>query len=135
MTGGLRRARQADANRTALRNGVLALGGSWLDLVPELGGEPDALIGWRGENRLVEIKNPLGTPEQRRPRPIQLEWHRAWRGHPVAVVETLADIVRAFEPGTDPSRTTRALTLPPSGPGRPGLGGSAAAGRRRRAKR
>jgi hypothetical protein len=93
---GLRRARRADDNRAALCEGWLKLGGSWLDLVPELGGEPDALVGWRGQDRLIEIKNPLGKPSERRPRAKQLEWHRAWRGRRPAVVETLADIVRLF---------------------------------------
>lgn len=74
----------------------MRLGGSWLDLVPEHGGEPDALLGWRGVDRLVELKNPERTPAQRALRAKQVEWHRAWRGQRPAVVETLADIVRLF---------------------------------------
>jgi hypothetical protein len=90
------RSRRADDNHAALRDGFRRLGGSWLDLVPESGGEPDALLGWRGQNVLVEIKNPLGSAAARRPRAKQVEWHRAWRGRPVAVVETLAEILRLF---------------------------------------
>lgn len=95
MTG-FRRARRADGNRAALCEGWLKLGGSWLDLVPETGGEPDALVGWRGQDRLVEIKNPLGSASARRPRDKQLAWHRAWRGRRPAVVETLAELVALF---------------------------------------
>jgi hypothetical protein len=95
----VRRAPQfKDANHGALRKAWRRLGASWLDLVPIDGGEPDALLGWRGQNRLVEIKSPLGSTTQRRPRANQIRWHRAWRGHPVAIVETLADCVRIFDP-------------------------------------
>lgn len=85
-----------DQNRAALRQGWLRLGGSWLDIHPLEGGEPDALLGWRGMDRLVEIKNPLGPPSARRPREKQAAWHRAWRGRTPAVVETLAEIVALF---------------------------------------
>lgn len=95
MTG-FRRARRADDNRAAIHDGWIDLGGSWLDLVPESGGEPDALVGWRGEDRLVEIKNPLGSPSARRLREKQIAWHRAWKGRTPAVVETLAELVRLF---------------------------------------
>ena len=95
----MRRAPQfKDANHGTLRDGWLALGGSWLDIVPLKGGEPDALLGWRRQDRLVEIKSPLGSTTARRPRANQIKWHRAWRGHPVAIVETLADCVAIFDP-------------------------------------
>lgn len=93
----LRWARRADDNASALRDGFRKLGGSWLDLVPETGGEPDALLGWRGQDRLVEVKNPQGKRSARRPRAKQLDWHRSWRGRRPAVVETLAEIVALFQ--------------------------------------
>jgi hypothetical protein len=93
---GLRRRRRSDANRQTLRDGFVGLGGSWLDIVPEHGGEPDALLGWRGQNELVEVKSPVASARDRRLRPKQLEWHRAWRGRPPARVETLAEIVALF---------------------------------------
>jgi hypothetical protein len=93
----MRRApRFKDANHPTLRDDWRKLGGSWLDIVPLEGGEPDALVGWRGVDQLIEIKRPDGTAGQRRLRANQVEWHRAWRGRPVARVETLADIVRLF---------------------------------------
>jgi len=85
-----------DDNHAPLREGWRRLGGSWLDIVPETGGEPDALIGWRGDDRLIEIKNPLAPPSRRKPRAKQIAWHRTWRGRPVALVECLGDMVRLF---------------------------------------
>jgi hypothetical protein len=96
-----------DANHPTLREGWRRLGGSWLDLVPETGGEPDALIGWRGQDRLIEIKNPLARKSKQRPRANQREWHRSWRGRPVAVVTCLGDMVRLFE-SPEPSKVHRA---------------------------
>lgn len=92
----MRRARRADDNHSALRDGWLRLGGSWLDLVPERGGEPDALVGWRGEDRLIEIKNPERAAHARQLRPEQARWHGSWRGRRPAKVETVGDIVRLF---------------------------------------
>lgn len=91
------RARRNDSNKSALHKLWLAIGGSWLDLVPEKGGEPDALVGWRGLNRLIEIKDPKKPPSERKLRADQEEWHREWRGHPVAVVMNFDDIRRLFD--------------------------------------
>ena len=92
------RARRVDINQTALRRLWLSVGGSWLSIAPEHGGEPDALVGWRGRDQLVEIKRPDNGPARKRPRPNQAEWHRAWRGRPVAVVTCFDDLRALFEP-------------------------------------
>jgi hypothetical protein len=95
----MRRApRHKDGNHAALRTLWRSVGGSWLDITPIEGGEPDALVGWRGQDRLVEIKNPDGSPSKRRPRAEQLAWHRAWKGRPVAVVLCFDDLLSLFEP-------------------------------------
>ncbi len=94
----MRRApRHKDANHAALRTLCRSVGMSWLDIIPIDGGEPDALIGWRGQDRLVEIKNPEASPSKRRPRADQLEWHRSWKGRPVAVVLSFGDLLRLFD--------------------------------------
>lgn len=94
----MRHAANKDANHAALRTLWRSIGGSWLDLVPEHGGEPDALIGWRKQDRLIEIKNPDGSASKRKPRPKQLAWHQSWRGRPVALVLCFDDMLRLFEP-------------------------------------
>ena len=92
------RARKVDANQPKLRKLWRSVGGSWLSLVPETGGEPDALVGWRGQDRLVEVKDPDARTDKQELRPDQVDWHRAWKGRPVAVVKCFDDLKGLFEP-------------------------------------
>jgi hypothetical protein len=87
-----------DANHAPLRTLWRSIGASWLDIIPVEGGEPDALVGWRGQSELIELKNPDGSPSERKPRAKQVAWHRSWKGRPVAVVLCFDDLLRLFEP-------------------------------------
>lgn len=91
------RARRTDSNQSSLRALWRAIGGSWLSIAPEHGGEPDALVGWRGKDALVEVKDPNKSPSRIKLRPEQVEWHREWRGRPVTVVHCFDDIRQLFE--------------------------------------
>jgi hypothetical protein len=82
----MRRAARKDGNEQALRAAWVAIGGSWLSIAPTVGGEPDALLGFRGRMALVEVKDGRKTAGNRKLRPGQVEWHRTWRGEPVRVV-------------------------------------------------
>jgi hypothetical protein len=55
-------------------------------------------VGFRGRDILIEIKSPEGSLNKQRPRQNQVDWHRSWRGRPVAVVLCFDDMVRLFEP-------------------------------------
>lgn len=93
------RARRTDSNQSEMRAAWRKLGGSWLSLAPEHGGEPDALVGWRGEDRIIEVKapeGPKGGTSGRKLRPEQVEWHAGWRGRPPALVRSVQDIVALF---------------------------------------
>jgi hypothetical protein len=89
------RARRTDGNKQALHKLWLAIGGSWLDIAPDHGGEPDALIGWRGKDALIEVKRPNAS-KARKNQPNQVEWRAKWRGRPVAVVECFDDLREIF---------------------------------------
>jgi hypothetical protein len=94
----MRRApRHKDGNHVELRDGCRRAGISWLDIIPSAGGEPDALLGWRGVNKLVEVKDPKQPPNRRELRQNQQDWHRSWRGDTPVKVETMADIMRLFQ--------------------------------------
>jgi hypothetical protein len=82
----VRRAARKDSNEPDLRKAWVRIGGSWLKITPVDGGEPDALLGFRGRMALVELKDGDKPPSARRLRSNQVEWHRTWRGEPVRVV-------------------------------------------------
>lgn len=88
------RVRRIDSNQAAIRKAWLAMGGSWLTIAPDLGGEPDALVGWQGQDQLIEVKGPKGKV-----RPEQARWHASWRGRPVAIVRTIEDLTALFSCG------------------------------------
>lgn len=88
----MRRAARKDGNHAELRDLWRRMGGSWLDVVPEVKGAPDALLGFRGVDQLAEVKDPEGDATARKLRPAQVEWHRQWRGRPVVKLETPKDL-------------------------------------------
>jgi hypothetical protein len=56
-------------------------------------GCPDLLVGFRGVNFVLEVKNPTQKPSDRRLTPDELAWHEAWGGQK-AVVETEAEALK-----------------------------------------
>jgi hypothetical protein len=92
------RAARKDGNHARLRKAWRGMGGSWLNIAAESGGEPDALIGWRNADRLIEVKDPEASMSDQQPRPDQVIWHRSWKGRPVAIVKTFGDMFRLFLP-------------------------------------
>jgi hypothetical protein len=88
----MRRAARKDGNEVSLRDAWEAIGGSWLSIYPIEGGEPDALLGFRGRQCLVEVKDGRKRASARKLRGNQVEWHRTWRGEPVRVVISMADL-------------------------------------------
>lgn len=93
------RVRRIDSNQADIRKAWLAMGGSWLTIAPDLGGEPDALVGWQGQDQLIEVKAPLGPrggKSNREVRPEQREWHARWHGRPVAVVRSFGELLALF---------------------------------------
>jgi hypothetical protein len=56
---------------------------------------PDLLIGWRGKNLLVEVKDGSKPPSDRKLTPDQVKWHEAWRGQ-VCVVKSVQEALEAI---------------------------------------
>lgn len=54
-------------------------------------GFPDAILGWRGQTYLLELKSPGGAL-----RGSQIMWLAAWKGGPVIHAETLSDVLHAL---------------------------------------
>lgn len=56
-------------------------------------GTPDLLVGWRGVNLLVEVKDGSKPPSKRELTPDETRWHEEWRGQ-VSIVESREDAQR-----------------------------------------
>lgn len=96
----MRRRAKVDGNHKAIVAGLRAAGCSVLDLSACGGGVPDLLVGFNGRERLVEVKSPGATKPhgKRRAETLdrQAEFAAAWRGVPVARVETLFEALAAM---------------------------------------
>jgi hypothetical protein len=98
----MRRAAKVDANQPAIVAALRKAGASVGLLHSVGGGCPDLVVGYRDpatglrECVLVEVKDGSKPPSARKLTEDQEDWHAAWRGRPVAVVETVEDALRVI---------------------------------------
>jgi hypothetical protein len=86
--------KRADANQPQLIRSIRKLPGVSVFLTHTVGkGFVDAVIGFRGVNYLVEIKDPGKSKSRKKLTPDEETFHRNWTGQ-VAVVETLEDVLK-----------------------------------------
>lgn len=90
----MRRAAHTDANQTAIVAALRKVGAKVTSLAAVGGGVPDLLVGFRGVNVLLEVKNPEQSKRDQRLRKSQREFHATWPGK-VAVVRTAEEAVLA----------------------------------------
>lgn len=88
-----------DANHGEIVAAFEELGCTVADLAGVGGGCPDILVGFRGVDQLVEIKDVPGPKGGLKNRHVdlsdeQVEWHRGWYGLRPQVVRTTADVVQ-----------------------------------------
>lgn len=69
-----------DANHGEIVAALRAVGCTIVDLAAVGGGVPDLLVGYRGVNLLVEVKDGSRVPSERRLRPSQVAFRDQWRG-------------------------------------------------------
>lgn len=96
----MRRAARIDDNQPQIVADLRACGVSVQPLHAVGGGVPDLLVGWRGRNVLIEIKDGSKPPSRRRLTPDQEEWHASWRGQ-VAVAENIEQALEIIGFGVD----------------------------------
>ena len=77
-----------DGNHAAIVAALEKAGATVLDLAAVGGGAPDILVGFRGVNTLIEIKDPSQSKRDTKLRDNQVEWHDAWKGRKPAVAMT-----------------------------------------------
>jgi hypothetical protein len=83
-----------DENQPEIVAALRKIGASVQPLHAVGSGCPDILVGWRGMNTILEIKDGAKPPSARKLTPDQVEWHANWRGQ-VAVVETVEEAIAA----------------------------------------
>jgi len=84
----VRRAARADRNQPEIVKAFRSLGATVQPLHTIGKGCPDAVVGFRGRNFLVEIKDGTLPPSKRALTADELEWHAMWEGQ-VCVVDSV----------------------------------------------
>jgi len=90
----MRRAAKVDTNQADIVAALRKIGASVQPLHSVGQGCPDLLVGWRGMNTILEIKDGKKPPSARKLTDDQVIWHEGWRGQ-VAVVETIEQAILA----------------------------------------
>jgi hypothetical protein len=92
----MRRAAKTDANQAHIVGALIACGATVQSLAAVGRGVPDLLVGHRGRTHLFEVKDGAKVPSARKLTPDQVEWHAAWNGRPVVVVENAEQAIAAL---------------------------------------
>jgi len=90
-----RRASKVDRNQAEIVLALRKVGASVHPLHAVGFGCPDLLVGYRGLNLLMEVKDGLLPPSARRLTPDQIGFHNVWRGQ-VAVVRSVDEAISAL---------------------------------------
>ena len=86
------RAARVDANQAVITKALRAIGASVQPLHTVGDGCPDLLVGYRGTNWLLEVKDGSKPPSARQLTPEQAQWHGYWRG-PVHIVTSVDEAI------------------------------------------
>ena len=92
----MRRAARIDANQEQVVSALRAAGATVHSLAGVGVGVPDLLVGYQGKTILFEVKDGYKPPSARRLTEDQLKWHGAWRGGPLAVVDSVDAALRVL---------------------------------------
>ncbi len=83
--------RKPDANQGVIEKALKRCGATVLDLSSVGGDCPDLLVGFRGEDRLLEVKTDDGALSDG-----QADFARDWKGRAVAIVRSEAEALVAI---------------------------------------
>ena len=88
----MRRAARADVNQHELVKFIRKMGASWQH-THAIPGALDGILGYRGIDIRVEIKDPDQPPSRRTLTPAEEKTIDEWKGRPPVIIETEADVV------------------------------------------
>lgn len=92
----MRRAARVDGNQTQIVDALRKAGCSVLSLASVGGGCPDLVVGVRGKNLLIEVKDGSKCPSKRSLTPDELEFFEHWKGCAM-IVESVAQALLAVK--------------------------------------
>ena len=92
----MRRRARIDGNHVAIVQTLRDLGVSVFSTAGVGDGFPDLVCGYHGTH-LLELKDGSLSPSRRRLTDDEREWHEAWLGEPVEVVESPAQAAQLVE--------------------------------------
>ena len=87
------RVAKVDANQSEIVAALREVGATVQSLAAIGKGCPDLLVGWRGNNYVIEIKDGRQPPSHRRLTPDQVDWHDTWNGR----VHVVAGVTEALK--------------------------------------
>lgn len=91
----MRRAARVDDNQREVMAALRQVGASVEPTHAVGAGFPDIVVGFRGANYLLEIKDGNKRPSERRLTPHQQKWHATWQGN-VCVVTNSNEALEAI---------------------------------------
>ena len=92
-----RYAARADANQTEVIAALRGIGAQVESLHRVGGGVPDLLVGWRGKNLLLEVKDGEKSPSKRNLTAYQDDWFRTWEGQATVVTSAKEALEYVYE--------------------------------------
>ena len=87
---------RVDANHHVIVDALRKYGASVQSLAAVGNGVPDLIVGWQGENFLMEIKDGDKSPSERKLTKDQVKWHGAWRGQ-VYIVTSSEEAIKTLQ--------------------------------------
>ena len=88
--------KRVDENQTAITKTLRKAGASVQSLASVGKGCPDLLVGYGGDNYLLEIKNPDKPIKDRALTEDQVVWHSTWNGI-INIVETAEQALKVVD--------------------------------------
>ena len=88
----MKQRKRIDENQPAIVEGLRRVGAT-AKLTTDVGGFVDIVVGYRGKNYLIEIKNPDQPKSKQVLTPDEQEFHDTWRGQ-VVIITTLDEALK-----------------------------------------
>jgi len=92
----MRRAARTDKNHEEVVNALRTIGASVQSLTATGKGCPDLLVGYRGINYLMEVKDGNKVPSAQKLTIDQEHWHNLWRGS-VHIVKSVDEALKILQ--------------------------------------